>query len=237
MPVSGTGYQRGALSSTQGSGSGTTLIRFAWRWGWLVAIFAVAGVVLWRRSRSRADSLRHGCGRARRPDPRRHRNRHGQPCRHGASGHLRLRSDRQALLRLQHRGQKGPDLRQDRSAALPDHGRTGARQSRQRSRAVEKGSGEPRLRPARVPAQSVAVEGKRRVTGYASTAPAVPPTRRQRRSSWTGPTSSNSRRRSTRPRSISGTPISSRRSTAPWSCATSTSARPWPPAFRLPRCS
>ena len=28
-----------------------TLSRFAWRWGWLLAIFAVAGVLIWRGHR------------------------------------------------------------------------------------------------------------------------------------------------------------------------------------------
>jgi HlyD family secretion protein len=53
MPVPGPGYQRGSLSQRamraepERTGSGITLSRFAWRWGWLVAIFAVAAVVLW----------------------------------------------------------------------------------------------------------------------------------------------------------------------------------------------
>jgi len=47
MPVNGTGYQRGALAGAR-IGSGTILSRLAWRWGWLVAVLAVVGVMLWR---------------------------------------------------------------------------------------------------------------------------------------------------------------------------------------------
>ena len=144
-----------------------------------------------------------------------------------------------AFLRLQHAGQGGPDLRQDRSAPLSDGGRPGQGQPRRRQGAAAEGPGQPRLHRSSTTTRSATaaeagfdVAGRRRQRQERTSTRRTAQVELDKAIDRAAAGAARGRRRS-----ISAIPTSSRRSTAPSSRATSRRARPWRRASRRRPCS
>ena len=186
-----------------------------------LAVLAADRRRLVARHRRSTRQLHHRAGHARRRHARGDRHRHGQPSADDHRWIVCLRRHPAALLRLQHASENGPDLRQDRSAPVSDRRRSEQSKSRDRESATRKGQGQPS--PTRSsdfdhvpPSWSKPTQFPR----IRSTMPRMPTIRRRRRSHSTRRPSSSARPRSMPPKSISTTPISCRRWTAPWCRAT-----------------
>jgi hypothetical protein len=115
---------------------------------------------------ARPAGLRHGRGHAGTGHPDHHDHRSGRPGHHRRGRRVCLRHHPGLLLRLQHTGEGGAAVRQDRSASLSGGGGPGCRQSRERPGAAEEGPGEPHLCQGELRARPGTARPRDRVPRY-----------------------------------------------------------------------
>ena len=164
--------------------------------------------------------------------------RHGQSRAHDHRRNLCVRRDPGAVMRLQHAGEEGPALRQDRSAPLSDRRRPGQGQSRVAKAQLEKDKANLAYAKLDLRAQRASWRRPMRSPRTRSTTPRAAYDQAQAQIGVRrGHHRSSAKPRLTPRRSISATPISFHRSTAPSCRATSPWGRRWPPASRRRRCS
>ena len=204
-----------------------------------LAVLAAVGVVWWFATTEAPVRYTTAPGHARRGDPRGDRDRHGQSGAHDHRRELRLRRHPGDLhCDLQYRRSRRARFapRSIRARIRPWSTRTRPI-SRRRKAQLEKDKANLAYtqlnyeRNVRL-AQTNAVSKDARRHRQERPRSGARADRRRR-----GDASSSARRNSTRRRSISATPISFRRWTAPWCRATSPWARPWRRASRRRRCS
>ena len=102
---------------------------------------------------------------ARRRDAHRHGERHGQSDDDRAGRHVRFRRAAGSALRLQHAGEGGPAVREDRPAPLSNRCRSGKRRARHRARATREGQSRACVREGDLRPRRRSAETPHRVAG------------------------------------------------------------------------